>query len=264
MMRKTPFGMLAITPHDDRKQVSAVLRALSWCESLLENASWTPCVNKATTSLQRTMNGQTVELFPIEAARMDLGRSSRFSTEHLPITLNGKDACVRCLPIEPRPLHTDMMASMILLLGRDDLFAAAVPRTLHPILTSDQLASLPRRQRRERTAPGQPSTSGREFLPEEQVLALLDAHPSMTFEVQFEMRSGRLRNMTAREFSEENEGAMPPVSGAGMAYNPSDYHLKTVVDQALLQFRNIAVDRVTMLSIGGHLHRTDSAEDEEE
>ena len=70
--------------------------------------------------------------------------------------------------------------------------------------------------------------------------------------------------MTAREFSEENEGAMPPVSGTGMTYNPADYHLKTVVDQALLQFRNIAVDRVIMLSIGGHLHRTDSAEDEEE
>ena len=153
---------------------------------------------------------------------------------------------------------------MILLLGRDDLFAAAIPRTLHPILTSEQLATLPRRQRRERTAPGQPSTSGREFLPEEQVLALLDAHPSMTFEVQFEMRSGRLRNMTARDVNEESEDEMPRISGAGMAYNPADYHLKTVVDQALRQFRNIAVDRVTMLSIGGLLHRTESAEDEEE
>ena len=86
----------------------------------------------------------------------------------------------------------------------------------------------------------------------------------MTFEVQFEMRSGRLRNMTARDVNEESEDEMPRISGAGMAYNPADYHLKTVVDQALLQFRNIAVDRVTMLSIGGHLHRTDSAEDEEE
>lgn len=264
MMQKTPFGTLTVSPEDDRNRVGAVLRALFWCESLLETAGWTPCVNETSVSLQRTMNGQTVEIFPLEAARMDLGRSSRFSREHLPITLNGKDACVRCIPVEPRPLHTDMVASMILLLGRDDLFAAAIPRTLHPILTSEQLATLPRRQRRERTAPGQPSTSGREFLPEEQVLALLDAHPSMTFEVQFEMRSGRLRNMTARDVNEESEDEMPRISGAGMAYNPADYHLKTVVDQALRQFRNIAVDRVTMLSIGGHLHRTDSAEDEEE
>ena len=34
-----------------------------------------------------------------------------------------------------------------------------------------------------------------------------------------------------------------------MAYNPADYHLKTVVDQALLRISNIAVDRV--ISIGG-------------
>lgn len=86
----------------------------------------------------------------------------------------------------------------------------------------------------------------------------------MTFEVQFEMRSGRLRNMTARDVNEASEDEMPRISGAGMAYNPADYHLKTVIDQALRQFRNIAVDRVTMLSIGGRLHRTDSAEDEEE
>ena len=86
----------------------------------------------------------------------------------------------------------------------------------------------------------------------------------MTFEVQFEMRSGRLRNMTARDVNEESEDEMPRISGAGMAYNPADYHLKTVVDQALRQYRNIAVDRVTMLSIGGLLHRTESAEDEEE
>ena len=156
MMQKTPFGTLTVSPEDDRNRVGAVLRALSWCESLMETAAWTPCVNETSVSLQRTMNGQTVEIFPLEAARMDLGRSSSFSREHLPITLNGKDACVRCIPVEPRPLHTDMVASMILLLGRDNLFAAAIPRTLHPILTSEQLATLPRRQRRERTAPGQP------------------------------------------------------------------------------------------------------------
>lgn len=259
MMQKTPFGTLTVSPEDDRNRVVAVLRALSWCESLLETAGWTPCVNETSVSLQRTMNGQTVEIFPLEAARMDLGRSSSFSREHLPITLNGKDACVRCIPVEPRPLHTDMVASMILLLGRDELFAAAIPRTLHPILTSDQLATLPRRQRRERTVPGQPSTSGREFLPEEQVLALLDAHPSMTFEVQFEMRSGRLRNMTAR-LERENSDEATFTEGRSLGYNPADYHLVPVVDLQLNQYRNVATDRVTRITVGETVLSTDSAE----
>ncbi len=259
MMQKTPFGTLTVSPEDDRNRVVAVLRALSWCESLLETAGWTPCVNETSVSLQRTMNGQTVEIFPLEAARMDLGRSSSFSREHLPITLNGKDACVRCIPVEPRPLHTDMVASMILLLGRDELFAAAIPRTLHPILTSDQLATLPRRQRRERTVPGQPSTSGREFLPEEQVLALLDAHPSMTFEVQFEMRSGRLRNMTAR-LERENSDEATFTEGRSLGYNPADFHLVPVVDLQLNQYRNVATDRVTRITVGETVLSTDSAE----
>lgn len=54
---------------------------------------------------------------------------------------------------------------------------------------------------------------------------------------------------------------MPQTAGAGMNYDPAENHLKTVVDQDLCQFRNIAVDRVATLAICVHLLRSQSAQD---
>ena len=68
---------------------------------------------------------------------------SKFNADHLPIHLNNSNACVRSIHSHPRPLHTDMIASMILLLGRAEINPAAVPRTLRSILTAEQIASLP-------------------------------------------------------------------------------------------------------------------------
>jgi hypothetical protein len=264
MLYITPFGTLTTHPQDDHKRVQAVLRALDWCQTLAESSSWLACAGEKGNSLERVINRQTIEVFPLEAAKMDLGQASKYSMEHLPITLNGMHACVRSTKMQLPPLHTDMVASVILLLGHQDLVPEAIPRTLHPVLTDDQRASLPQPRQRERHAPGQPSTSGRTFLPEQQVLSLLDSHQDLPFHIQFELRSGRLHNMTARDLRGVGQEDMPQTSGAGMNYDPAQYHLKTVVDQALRQFRSIAIDRVTMLAIGDELHRTESAEDEEE
>ena len=264
MLYITPFGTLTTHQKDDQKRVQAVLRALDWCQTLAESTAWLARAGEKGNSLERVINGQTVEVFPLEAAKMDLGQASKYSMEHLPITLNGMHACVRSTKMQPPPLHTDMVASVLLLLGHQDLVPEAIPRTLHPVLTDDQRASLPQPRQRERHVPGQPSTSGRTFLPEQQVLALLDGHQDVPFHIQFELRSGHLHNMTARDLRGVGPEEMPQTSGAGMNYDPAQYHLKTVVDQTLRQFRNIAVDRVTMLAIGDELHRTESAEDEEE
>jgi hypothetical protein len=155
-----------------------------------------------------------------------------------------------------------MIASMILLLGRADIDSAAVPRTLHAILTQKQIASLPPPPPpRGAYVPGQPSTSGREFLPEPSILELVSQHQNTKFSIQFEKRDGTLRNMTARigvwkgpNGDEKN----PRRVSDEMSYDPSEYNLKIVFDMEKSEYRNIATDRVTQISIGGQTYHTAS------
>ncbi|MBT5391336.1 MAG: hypothetical protein HOL22_03210 [Euryarchaeota archaeon] len=262
MIHKTPFGLLKCPVSIEKKQIDAVQRALLWCETILTSTLWTPKSVGNNISLQRTINGQTIEIFPLEAAFMDFGIKSRFNTDHLPIHLNNQNACVRSIHPRSRPLHTDMIASMILLLGRADIDSAAVPRTLHAILTQKQIASLPPPPPpRGAYVPGQPSTSGREFLPEPSILELVSQHQNTKFSIQFEKRDGTLRNMTARigvwkgpNGDEKN----PRRVSDEMSYDPSEYNLKIVFDMQKEEYRNIATDRVTQISIGGQTYHTAS------
>jgi hypothetical protein len=261
MNHKTPFGLLKSPPRVEKKRINAVQRALRWCETILTSTLWTPISVGNNISLQRTINEQTIEIFPLEAAFMDLGMESLFTADHLPIHLNNVNACVRSIHSHPLPLHTDLIASMILLLGRAEINPAAVPRTLRSILTREQIASLP--PPRPRYIPGQPSTSGREFLPESRILELSDQNQNTIFSIQFEKRDGTLRNMTARIGVWKGPGgdeSNPRIEDAVMSYNPSDYNLKTVFDMQIGQYRNIATDRVTQITIGGHTYSTASAQ----
>jgi hypothetical protein len=262
MNHKTPFGLLKSSVRIDKKRINAVQRALNWCETILTSTLWTPISVGNNISLQRTINEQTIEIFPLEAAFMDLGMQSRFTTDHLPIHLNNANACVRSIHSHSRPLHTDMIASLILLLGRSEIIPAAVPRTLRPILTAEQISSLPPSPPpRPRYIPGQPSTSGREFLPESRILELSGQNQNTIFSIQFEKRDGTLRNMTARigvwNDANGDENNTHVAEGA-MSYNPADYNLKAVFDMENGQYRTIATDRVTKITIGGLTFRTAS------
>ena len=264
MIYDTPFGHVKTSTPIETVKVNAVQRALQWCKTILAATHWVPVSHAGSISLRRTIHGQTIEIFPLEAARMDFGMKSRFNAEHLPINLNNQNACVRSIHPRSRPLHTDMMASMILLLGRADFNPASLPRTLHSILTEEQLASLPPPPpSRGAYIPGQPSTSGREFLPESRILELTRHHSNANFTIQFEKRDGTLRNMTARigawtgPTGEERDTYR--VSDA-MSYDPSHYNLKTVFDSEQNEYRNIATDRVTRISIGAENLRSASAE----
>lgn len=264
MIYKTPFGHLKPTTQIVKTKVDAVQRALQWCETIVASTQWTPVTQGKSISLRRTIHDQTIEIFPLEAARMDFGMKSRFHVEHLPIHLNNENACVRPILPRSRPLHSDMIASMILLLGRADFNPASVPRTLHSILTEQQLTSLPPPPApRGAYIPGRPSTSGREFLPESQILELAGQHLNANFTVQFEKRDGTLRNMTARVGAwtgpDGEERDTNRVRDA-MSYDPSEYNLKTVFDMEKSEYRNIATDRVTQISIGGDTLRSASAE----
>ena len=264
MNHKTPFGLLKFTTRIEKKRINAVQRALLWCEAILTSTLWTSISDGDNISLQRTINEQKIEIFPLEAAFMDLGIKSRFSADHLPIHLNNLNACVRSTHSHPRPLHSDMIASMILLLGLAEFDPAAVPRTLRPILTAEQIASLPPPPPpRPRYIPGQPSTSGREFLPESRILELSDQNQNTIFSIQFEKRDGTLRNMNARIGVWKGPGgdeSNPRAADAVRSYNPSDYNLKTVFDMQKEQYRNIATDRVTQITIGGRTYSTASAQ----
>jgi len=261
MIHKTPFGLLKSPPRVEKKSIDAVQRALRWCETILAGSLWTPRTVGNKISLQRTINEQTIEIFPLEAAFLDLGMQSRFTADHLPINLNNSNACVRSTHSHPRPLHTDMTASMILLLGSAEFNPAEVPRTLRSILTVEQIASLPSPP--QPYIPAAPSTSGREFLPDSRIIALSYQNPNTIFSIQFEKRNGTLRNMTARTGVWKGSGGDESnlrTTGAGMSYNPSDYNLKTVFDMQKGQYRHIATDRVTQITIGGRTYSTASAQ----
>jgi len=195
---------------------------------------------------------------------MDFGMKSRFPPNHLPIQLNNQNACVRPTHRRTRPLHTDMIASMILLLGSAEVEPAVVPRTLHAILTEEQLSMVPPpAPPRGAYVPGQPSTTGRDFIPEVNVLELTQGNPNAIFSIQFEKRNGTLRNMTARlGVWEDANGDQknPQLVSDHMLYDPTDYNLQIVFDVELGEYRSIATDRVTQITIGGQTHQTASAQ----
>ena len=264
MNYKTPFGHLTPPERIEKKRIDAVQRALHWCENILAETLWTPVSVGSNISLQRTINDQTIEIFPLEAAFMDFGMKSRFTANHLPIQINSKNACVRPTHRRARSLHTDMIASMILLLGSAEINPAVVPRTLHALLTEEQLASLPPPPPPRRAyIPGQPSTSGRAFLAESRVLELIQSNHNAMFSIQFEKRNGTLRNMRARIGSWEEDNGVeknPQRASDEMNYDPTEYNLKIVFDVEVGEYRNIATDRVTRISIGGEMLRSASAE----
>ena len=152
---------------------------------------------------------------------------------------------------------------MMMLFGFEEFTVEAVPKTLHDLLTEDQLASLLQHQRRRRTRPGQPSTSGRAFLNEATVLECLAENWDQPFEGQFERRDGTLRTIRAQivdweSGGEGREGTENP--WPLMSYNPRDYNLIVVTDMDLGQYRLVATDRMTSLTVGGRLMETESAE----
>lgn len=144
MILNTPFGPLHPPSGIKKDRIDAVVRALDWCEAIATGSLWSAHRINERVSLCQIINGQSLELFPLEAARLDLGLESTFASRHLPIHLNRVNACVRFnRRVRPIPLHTDMVASMVLLLGSEDFPPSHVPYTLHEILTSEQLAELP-------------------------------------------------------------------------------------------------------------------------
>ncbi|MBT5026290.1 MAG: hypothetical protein HON05_05990, partial [Euryarchaeota archaeon] len=116
MLIDTPFGQLLVSMELSRNRVMAILRALDWCDTIVKGSLWRKSSREGFVSLTQTINGQFLEVFPLRAASLDAGNPTLFQRNHLPINLNGRSACVRShSATRPRPLHADMVASMLLL-----------------------------------------------------------------------------------------------------------------------------------------------------
>ena len=83
------------------------------------------------------------------------------------------------------------------------------------------------------------------------------------FSIQFEKRDGTLRDMTARIGvwkGPDGKKKNPQHVSDEMTYNPADYNLKIVFDTQKGEYRNIATDRVTLITIGGQTYQTASSQ----
>ena len=85
MILNTPFGPLHPPSGIKKERVAAVVRALDWCEAIASGSSWSIHKIGERASLCQIINGHSLEMFPLEAARLDLGLESQFASRHLPI-----------------------------------------------------------------------------------------------------------------------------------------------------------------------------------
>lgn len=135
MLASTAFGELDFPTTLATKQRDAVLRALSWCDELADTSDvWSRHVHDLSdhgTSLNREINGKTLSIYPLAAARLDAGLHVRqVNVNHLPVWVDGHKICVVGKRGRGHDLHTDLVASLILLFCQEEPVYQALPRTL--------------------------------------------------------------------------------------------------------------------------------------
>ena len=81
---------------------------------------------------------------------------------------------------------------------------------------------------------------------------IVKANHNKIFSVKFIKKDGSIRDMNARL------GVKKGVTGAGMAYDPSDYGLLTAFDMQKSEFRMINLNTVLEAKIGGEEYQIES------
>lgn len=137
MLEDTPFGELRL-PHSlpiPRKK--AILRALSWCLSIISKTSFWNISDKEGVDcgkgVSRKIGKKTLTVYPLVAARMDSGVEANhlgISFNHLPIQVNGRSVCVVPMNRSKSLLHTDMVASILQLFCTEKPPTSVIPYTL--------------------------------------------------------------------------------------------------------------------------------------
>ena len=133
----TPFGSLHVSQSVPKDRISAVERALEWCNTITEASPfWKHRKISKHVAVERQVNGELVTIFPVLAAKQDFGDGQTgFSRHHLPVMVNGKSVCV--VPSQgitgrerSSLLHTDMVASLLQLFCVEHPPLDQLPRTL--------------------------------------------------------------------------------------------------------------------------------------
>jgi len=138
----TPFGTITFPPQLAPQQREAVVRALNWCKDLSEpNSLWTLGKNEVDMGvpLHREVNGRTLSLYPLVAAKLDAAiYVPEIDLHHVPVLVDGHKVCVIGRRGRGHDLHTDLVASLVLFFCEEDPPISMMPRTLIRALYPEQ------------------------------------------------------------------------------------------------------------------------------
>ena len=151
-MIETVFGVLRRNEKPPESKMKPIIRGLNWCQELVEESPlWSVTRARGTVALQRNVNGKKLFLFPLIAAKQDLGDFRHgFERNHLAVAIDGRSMCV----IGPRKRqalpHVDLVASCLQLFSVEKPPVQFVPSTLRMRLYPDECGNatryFPRRQ----------------------------------------------------------------------------------------------------------------------
>jgi len=154
-MIQTVFGVIHQTGRRPKSKIEPIIRALNWCQELVEESPlWSVTRTRGTVALQRSINGKKLFLFPLIAAKQDLGDFGHgFGRNHLAVAINGRSICVatkRDCTVVP---HVDLVASCLQLFSVEKPPISVVPSTLRIRLYPDECRKFPRHRipRRQQT-----------------------------------------------------------------------------------------------------------------
>ena len=134
-MSETPFGTLCVSPQLAKHQREAIHRALGWCEGMVNgHPHWKKSARSSDdlgVGLHRDINGHSLTVYPLLAAKLDAGIYVReVDLNHLPVWVDGTKVCIVGQKGRGHDLHTDLVATLILLVGQDEPNPKSMPRTL--------------------------------------------------------------------------------------------------------------------------------------
>lgn len=150
---KTPFGTVTFPGRVSTPRRKATIKAMNWCMTIINgNPFWELTPEQSAgcgKGITRKVGQNTLTVFPLLAAQLDLGygEAHRFSSNHVPVEINGNKVCVTSANRRSRPLHTDMVASILQLFCVEKPPLKFLPSTLGLVLYPEDYPALVTRAR---------------------------------------------------------------------------------------------------------------------
>ena len=137
----TTYGELTFPDQVSQRRRDAILRALNWCNDMAQASKrWSKGRKDFGLGfeLSRQVNGKVLKVYPLLAAKMDAGVNIiEFTRHHLPVMVDDRSICIIGARGHGRDLHTDLLASIIMLFSAEEPEKSVMPRTLLRVLYPD-------------------------------------------------------------------------------------------------------------------------------